>query len=128
MARIGRGCVAAVVIFGAERGAEAMWPTMTPWAWWGGAAILGALWLGAEAVLYRRRRKHGFGPEVRISDTTTYREQPDGSRLVTTTKFVKPVALSANFHLKLPPSQEDGDQHPEGAKEEPQHEPEKRDD
>ena len=39
-------------------------------------------------------------PEIRLTDTITYREQPDGSRVVTETKLVKPVNLKADLRAK----------------------------
>lgn len=53
------------------------------------------------AVFWERRRKmqekqdSHLGPEIRISDTMTYRQQPDGSRIVTQTTLAKPVRIGS---------------------------------
>lgn len=77
-----------------------MWPDESVALWWGGAAAIAVLWLVVEVALYRRRRKRGLGPEIRINDTTTYREQPGGSRVVTQTTLAKPVHLQTTFRAE----------------------------
>lgn len=54
-AKLARACIGAVVLYAAERGAEAMWPSVTPWTWWGGAAAIAMIWVAVEVWLYRRR-------------------------------------------------------------------------
>ncbi len=85
------------LVFGAEQGAELMWPTESPWMWWGIAGAIAALWIGFE--WFRRRRK--LGPEVRISNTTTYREQPDGSRIVTQTTLAERVRIAGRAETTM---------------------------
>ncbi len=85
-----RGSLGCGVMFGAERGAELMWPNEPPWMWWSIAGGIVVLWIVVE--WFHRRRKRG--PEIRLNDTTTYREQKDGSRIVTQTTLAKPVRIS----------------------------------
>ena len=51
---------------------------------------------GAYFLKRRRERRSILGPEVRIDDTTTYREQQDGSRIVTRTTLAKAVRISGH--------------------------------
>ena len=74
-----------------------MWPEESVALWWGGASALAVAWFAVEMYFYRRRRKNALGPEIRIDNTTTYREQPDGSRVVTKTTLAKPVRLAVDF-------------------------------
>ncbi len=55
LATVVRGCVVAVSTFGAERGAETMWPDVSPWTWWGGVAALLSAWVAVEVWLRQRR-------------------------------------------------------------------------
>ena len=113
---IARACVGGAVLFGAERGAEMMWPERSVWLWWGGASFIAGAWLIAEAFAYRRHRKPKIGPEIRLTDTITYREQPDGSRVLTETKLVKPVRLRTKMSgegagsASLRPPRKNGDE------------------
>lgn len=45
----------AVVIFAAERGAETMWPEVTPYTWWGIAGAVLVVWAAVEWWLWTRR-------------------------------------------------------------------------
>ena len=85
-----RGALGCGLAFGAERGAELMWPDESPWMWWSIAGAIAILWVGLELVHRRRKRS----PEIRLNDTTTYREQADGSRIVTQTTLARPVHIS----------------------------------
>jgi len=42
----------------------------------------------------------GQSPEIRLNNTTTYREQPDGSRIVTQTTLAKPARIRADVSAK----------------------------
>lgn len=95
-------------------GMEPLFP-MGDWRWFLVAAA-GFSTAGA-AFLWQRRQDHRkaaeavkaalasskdshLGPEVRTSDTTTYREQPDGSRVVTQTTIAKPVRLEGLLEIR----------------------------
>ena len=71
-----------------------------PWQAWAGVTAVGVVGFVASIWHERRQKKSELGPEIRISDTTTYREQPDRSRVVTTTTLVKPVDLKASMRAK----------------------------
>ncbi len=71
---------------------EPLFP-MGDWRW----LVLAAIAFGVAGVAYflqrRRERRSRLGPEIRLNDTTTYREQPDGSRVVTQTTLARPVSI-----------------------------------
>ncbi|MCY3702889.1 MAG: hypothetical protein OXG16_09435 [Rhodospirillales bacterium] len=58
---------------------------------WIGLIVLSVL---VALGVFLHDRFWGLGPEIRINDTTTYREQRDGSRIVTQVTHVPPVRIS----------------------------------
>ena len=57
------------------------------------AILLGMYWQDWRRGSFRRKETDALGPEIRLNDTTTYREQPDGSRIVTQTTLAKAVRI-----------------------------------
>jgi len=78
------------------------WTTIHSGLIWAGVSVVALIGLG---WLHCRERKTNLGPEIRLDDTTTYREQPDGSRVVTKTTLAKPVRISGEgaAQFTLPP-------------------------
>ena len=72
---------------------EAWTPISSGWIW-AGVTFVGVLGLVFSFWWDRKQKKNRLGPEIRLNDTTTYREQPDGSRVVTQTTLAKPVRIS----------------------------------
>lgn len=79
---------------------EAWTPISSGWIW-AGVTFIGALGLGLGFWWDRKKRR---GSEIRIDDTTTYREQPDGSRVVTTTKLVRPERAAGKASATFQPA------------------------
>ena len=79
-----RACIGVAAIYGAERGAETMWPDVTAWTWWAGSAALVAIWIAVEVWLHRGRRPAAFDMPIleairHILQTVphSYRDAPD---------------------------------------------------
>ncbi len=65
-----------------------------PWEVWACVTAVGIIGLAVSFWADLKKKKSALGPEIRLNDTTTYREQPDGSRVVTQTTLAKPVRVS----------------------------------
>ncbi len=93
----------AVCFFALDLGAGAMMDIFTAhWSVgiWIAVIVLALVGMGVCVWIDRKRKpKSVLGPEVRLNDTTTYREQPDGSRIVTQTTLAKPMRLAGRMHV-----------------------------